>query len=223
MQDEPTVFIVDPEEATRVALHELASTMNLDCRGFSSGRDFLGEYSPTWAGCAVLEVKIPDVTGFEIQEHLTTLKPGLPVVFLTSHATVSIAVRAMRAGAVHFLEKPFRETEMWDTIQEAIHVDRNRRHTWLRRRQLDERLERLSSKEQRMLRLIAAGKSKHAMATELKICVRTAEVYRVKLMRKLQVGSLAELVHFALTAYDGHALTGDGAVCELASTVSNPR
>ena len=206
MKCEPTVFVVDADESTREAVCNLASTMNLPCQVFASGHEFLDAYDPSQPGCLVLEVKIPGVNGFQIQERLADQGAVLPLVFLTAQATVSIAVRAMRAGAVHFLEKPFRDHELWDTIQEAIQVDKEQRSAWIQQQELKERTAQLTSDEQMVFEMIAEGRSKKYMANKMGVCVRTVEIRQTQLMRKLRAKSALDLLRFALVANDGHSL-----------------
>lgn len=153
----------------------------------------------------MLEVRIPDVNGLEIQERLAAQGAVIPVVFLTTQTTVSIAVRAMRVGAVHFMEKPFREHELWDTVQEAILLDARRRRAAERCETLEGQLAQLTPKEQQVLEMIAEGKSKQVIASKAGISVRTVELRRSRLMKKLGLSNLIELVVFALSACNGHA------------------
>ena len=213
MNSEPTVFVVDADGAIRDAVRTLVHTMNLQCEGYASGREFLEEYGPDRAGCLVLEIRIPDINGVQIQERLAAEEASLPIIFLTNQATVSIAVRAMRCGAVHVIEKPFREHELWDAIQEAIELDRSQRESARHRQALQERMEQLSEKERELLKLVAEGKAKEAMAEELGVCVRTVELRRTQLMRKLEFTAPIELIHFALAASDGHAHQDRDAYC----------
>jgi two-component system response regulator FixJ len=166
MMNEPTVFLVDADKSTRKAVCDLASTMNLRCEAFALGQEFLDSYTPSQSGCLVLEVRIPDVNGLDIQDHLRAQGAVIPVVFLTGRATVSIAVRAMRTGAMHFLEKPFRDHELWDAIHEAIVLDEKRRRALKERQERERELAAITLKERHVLKMIAEGKSKAAMASE---------------------------------------------------------
>jgi len=205
MNNEPTVFLVDADGPTRDAVRDLAHTMNLPCEVYTSGQAFLDAYVPLRPGCVVLEVRIPDVNGLEIQQRLAAQGALIPVVFLSARAPVSIAVRAMRGGAVHFLEKPFREHELWDTIREAILLDAKRRRAAAEREALGEQLADLAPEERQVLEMIAEGKSKQTIASEAGVSVRTIELRRSRLMNKLGLGSLVELVVFGLTACNGHS------------------
>lgn len=198
--DQATVFVVDGDIATRDAVLGLARTMNLQGEAYSSGQAFLRTDLQARPGCVILDVRVPDTNGLAVQQELAASDVTLPVIFLTSHATVSIAVRAMRAGAVNFLEKPLREHELWDAIQDALVMDKQRRRLRRQRHQYRERLSRLDSKEVRILTMIAEGRSKRAIAAEMEVCVRTVELRRTQIMKKLNFESIVELVHFALTA-----------------------
>jgi FixJ family two-component response regulator len=205
MECEPTVFVVDPDEATRRFVEQVVANMNLPCEAFTTGRDFLEAEVLDRPGCLVLEVRIPGVNGLQIQQHAKRQRSLLPVVFLASDATISIAVRAMRDGAVNFLEKPVREHELWDTVQEAVKLSARRQAIGMRHQHCKDRLARLTDKELQVLTLIAEGRSRKYIASALNVCVRTVELRSTSLMRKLEIDSMAELVHFAVLAMDGDA------------------
>lgn len=204
MQCEATVFVVDPDQPTQQAIRDCVQTMNLQCEVYASGQEFLDGYGDSRPGCVLMEVRIPDMNGLEVQESLAAQGATIPIIFLAERATVSIAVRTMRAGALNFLEKPFRETELWDAIEEALRVERDRRCALAEREELESQLADLTPKEHRLLQLIAQGKSKQAIASKVSVCVRTVELYQRQLMRKIGVDSLLELVRFAVIACDGH-------------------
>jgi FixJ family two-component response regulator len=202
-ENERTVFVVDPDDRTRASLRALLGTMSLASEPYASGQDFLDAYSPERPGCVVLEVKIPDVNGLDIQEVLMMQDPKPAIVFLTSHGTVSIAVRAMRAGAIHFMEKPVPEAGIWDAIRESLQIDAVRRQAWRRRLQTIDSLRRLTPKERRVLAMIGEGKSKQGIASEMRTGVRTVELRQASLRKKLGVSTHAQLLHFAICANDG--------------------
>ena len=127
MSRQPTVFLVNPDELTRDAVKKLTNLMDLQCEAFMSGQDFLAALDPTRHGCVVMELKVPGINGLQIQQRLRELGSTLPLIFISSRPSVSIAVHAMRSGALHFLEKPVRENELWNIIQEALHIDEQRR------------------------------------------------------------------------------------------------
>lgn len=198
---EPTVFVVDPDAATRNSIRELAGTMSLLCEAYGSGQEFVEALRESDAGCVILEIKIPGIGGIQIQRILKERGNDIPVIFLTAHPELSIAVEAMRSGAVHFLEKPFRSNEVWNAIQEAVELDQERRRDRVWQRLLCKRLTSLTSKEREVLSLIAQGQSNRQIAARMRVCVRTVEVHRAALARKLDVSSLWELLNIAI-AFD---------------------
>jgi len=174
--------------------------MDTRCEIYSDGRAFLDVFDKNRTGCLILEIQIPGVNGLQIQQKLNEAHATLPLIFLTTTASVSIAIHAMRLGAIHFLEKPFHSIDLWKTIQEAIEIDRQRRQTKLLHEGIRTRLEMLSEKEIAVMELIADCKTKGVIAKELGISVRTVEHHRTQLMRKLKANSIAGLLRFALTA-----------------------
>jgi FixJ family two-component response regulator len=204
MSTQPTVFVVDPDGPTRDAVRNLVSTMELQCEAYDSGQEFLDQFDPSRPGCVVLEVRVPGIDGLQIQKTLIERGAALPVVFLSGRASVSIAVHAMRAGALHFFEKPFRDYDLWTAVQEAVQLDHQRRLAKLRQEELDERLGVLTEKEYAVLEMICEGRTKKAMAMEMGVSVRTIEHHRTQLARKLQVHSLAGLLHFAMSLKNGN-------------------
>jgi FixJ family two-component response regulator len=196
----PTVFVVDDDALARSAVGGLARTMNLPCEQYTGGREFLDALDPGRAGCAVLEMHLPDTSGLEIQKELVSRGAALPVIFATRHATVALAVRAMRNGATHVLQKPFREHELWDAVGEAIEVDRQRRDWLTRKRRLQQCTQELTSDERQLMNLLAEGRSSRAIASQTGVCPRTVELRRSRIMRKLHVSTVPELVSLALAA-----------------------
>lgn len=166
-------------------------------RAFASAAEFLAAYEPQQPGCLVLDVAMPQMNGLELQRKLAQDKIDLPIVFITGHGNVPMAVGAMQAGAVGFLEKPFPEQALWDNIRKAIEVDAQNRRRKVRRCRAEELLAQLTKGERDVLDLILQGKTNKEIATALKLSVRTVEDRRAKLMRKTQVGSVAELIQVA--------------------------
>ena len=202
MNDEsPTVFIIDPDESTRGAVGATASTMNLRHRGFASGYEFFGALTRSEPGCLVLEVKVADMSGLQIQRRLARLGATLPLIFLTSENDVSLAVELLRGGAVHYLQKPMRPLELMNALQEALALDRARRKSQQRRQRLMERLALLTLKQREVLRMIAEGKTTRTMAAALGVSPRTIELRRSSLIKKLGLKTPASLLRFALVAY----------------------
>jgi len=198
MSRSPTVFVVDPDVSTLNAVRELVGMMGLDCETYTSGRKFIEAYTDSVAGCVILELKIPGMGGIQIQRLLKARNSDIPVIFLTAHPDVSIAVEAIRNGAVHFLQKPLRSNELWDAIQEAVEKDHKKRRERIRRESLEERLACLTARELEVLALIGQGKSSRQIASEMNIGVRAVEAHHVRLARKLNVSSLRGLLEIAM-------------------------
>jgi two-component system, LuxR family, response regulator FixJ len=204
MSIRPTIFVVDPDGLTRDAVRNLANTMDFQCDLYETGQDFLEEFDLERPGCVILELRVPGVNGLQIQQTLTELGATQPIVFLSARTSVSIAVHAMRAGALQFFEKPFREHDLWTAIEEAIELDHRRRETRRQQLDLEERRAALTAKEQRVLEMLATGTSKKVMAAELEVSVRTIEHYQTQLMRKLGTNSIAGLLHMAMSLRTGN-------------------
>ena len=222
MQCEATVFVVDPDQSAQQAIRDCVHTMNLKCEVYALGQEFLDAYVNGRPGCLLTEVRIPDMNGLEVQEALTARGATIPVIFVAERAPVSIAVRTMRIGALNFLEKPFRETELWDAIQEALRVDRDRRSALATREEMESQLAGLTPEERRLLELVAQGKAKRTIASELGRCARTVENYQKQLMSKVGVDSVLELVRFAVLACDSgpYVCLGLSQACHCDSLVS---
>ncbi len=197
------MFVLDACASAREAIRSLLQAMNVGCEAFASAKEFLGAEVFHRSGCLVTEVRLPDVNGLQIQQRLDEQGSMLPVVFLTADGSVSIAVHAMRAGAVHFLEKPIRELEVWEAIQEALQIDRCHRAESQERRQYEEGLARLSDRERELLEMIARGEASREIADRLGVCTRTVEFRRRGMMEKLGTGSQAALIRYAVLATRG--------------------
>lgn len=206
VQAEPTVFVVDEDAATCNAIRALSAMMNLRCEVFESGQAFLEHFDRSQCGCLVTELKVRGVVGgLQLQQRLLADGVTLPVIFLSAHGTLPIAVRAMRSGAYHFIEKPIHEQELWDAIQGAVAMDQENRETARQETALRERLAELTLKEEQVLRMIADGKGNRVIARELDVSMRTVEIRRNVLMKKLGLKSSEELLRFALVACNGHS------------------
>jgi FixJ family two-component response regulator len=192
------VFIVDPSPSTGDIISEILEGSNLRCEAFRSGREFLAAYHDSQPGCLVLELRIPDMSGLQLQHRLLAGGSGLPLVFFTDDTNVSTAVELMRGGAVHVIEKPARPIELLSAIQEAIDLDQHRRNIRTRQARLRSLTESLTSKEREVLELISRGKSSKAIAAELELSVRAIELRRNSLMKKLDAASAAELMRFSV-------------------------
>jgi two-component system, LuxR family, response regulator FixJ len=198
VKDEATVFLIDDDPAALRALATLAKVVFPRIATFSSAAEFLAAYRNE-PGCLILDVAMPGMSGLELHRKLLQDKITLPVVFITGHGNVAMAVEAMRLGAVNFLEKPVQEQELWDSIRRAIELDVQNRRRRARRQNADERLSRLTLGEREVLSLILEGKMNKEIATKLNLSTRTIEDRRAKLMKKMGANSLAELVQLVMT------------------------
>jgi len=199
MNDEVTVFLVDDDHAVLRSLTALVKVVFPRVEAYASAAEFLEAYRPGTPGCLVLDVAMPGMNGLELQRKLLDEKIELPVVFITGHGNVQMAVGAMQSGAVNFLEKPFHEQELWDSIRGALDLDEKRRRRRDRRTDVEERFTRLSQGERQVLDLIMDGKYNKEIAAELDLSVRTIEDRRSRLMQKMEANSVAELVQLAMT------------------------
>ncbi len=196
---EPTIFLVDDDPAVIRSLTALVEVVFPTVKSYASAVEFLSAYPPHCPGCLVLDVAMPGMNGLELQRKLIQDKIDLPIVFITGHGNVQMAVSAMQAGAVNFLEKPFHEQELWDSIRKALEADAQNRRRRTRRYRVEERLAQLSEGERAVLNLILEGKLNKEIAAELGLSNRTVEDRRARLMKKMGARSVAELVQLALT------------------------
>jgi FixJ family two-component response regulator len=194
MTTEPTIFVVDDDEAVRRALTSAGKLLGYPVLGFASALEFLAAYNRMQPGCLVLDIKMPGMTGMELQRKLADDGVAIPIVMISGHADVRIAVEAMTLGAVTLLEKPFRLDELLAHLRRAIEKDRVQREAESRNADVAARLASLTPKEHEVLEMIAAGKTNRAMAEELQLSVRAVEDRRSRLMRKVGAQSVPELV-----------------------------
>jgi two-component system, LuxR family, response regulator FixJ len=198
--DTATVFVVDPDPKTGPAIQEVLNGSSVSCEVFRSGRDFFAAFSTTEPGCVVLEQRMPDMSGLQVQRRLSASGCSIPLVFLTTCADVSTAVELMRGGAVHVLEKPSRPIELLTAIQEGLALDRERRQIKQQQTTRNDLIAALTRKEREIFELIGRGRSVKAMASELDLSARAVEMRRHNLMKKLGVGSSLDLMRFAVSA-----------------------
>jgi RNA polymerase sigma factor (sigma-70 family) len=195
---ESTVFIVDDDEALRDSLTWLLESVRLPSRTFASAQEFLRQFDRTCPGCLVLDVRMPGMSGLELLDRLTAEGVGIPVILLTAHADVPMAVRALKGGAADFLTKPFSSQELLDRIQDALERDRSRREQESRIAFLAERFALLTPREREVMALVVEGNSNKEIAAALGVSSKTVEAHRTKVMDKTQAGSVAGLVRMAL-------------------------
>lgn len=194
MTNRPTLFLVDDDPAISRALASAGQLLGLPVLSFSSAEQFLRCYDRSQPGCLILDIKMPGMSGLELQQKLITEGIHLPVIMISGHADVRIAVEAMSRGAMTLLEKPFRLDELLAHIRRAIELDAERRASQAQRDQAEALWTQLTPKEREVLELIRAGKINKQIATDLHISLRAVEDRRARLMKRLQVRSLAELL-----------------------------
>jgi FixJ family two-component response regulator len=193
----PVVFIVDDDEELRLALDNLFRSVGLASRMFGSVAEFLKDVPADAPGCLVLDIRLPGVSGLEFQAQLGRPGASLPIVFMTGHGDIPMSVRAMKAGAVDFLTKPFRDQDILDAVSAAIEMDRRRRETDGAEREVRERYESLSPREREVMALVTRGLMNKQVAGELGLSEITVKLYRGQAMRKMNAASLADLVRMA--------------------------
>jgi FixJ family two-component response regulator len=197
--ERPVVFVVDDDLAMREALQDLLASVGMDVRVFASTQEFMQAQRPDAPGCLVLDVRLPGASGLSFQEELPRAGVDLPVIFITGHGDIPMTVRAMKAGAVEFLSKPFRDQELLDAIDAAIERHRAQRLETAIVAQLRQRFAALTQRERDVMALVSAGRVNKQIAAELGISEATVKVHRGQIMRKMQTTSLAQLVRIADT------------------------
>jgi len=194
MSAQPTAYVVDDEESIRSLWEWLLASNGIAVRTFASAAAFLQAYRSGDAGCLVLDVRLPGMSGPELQDYLRREGIGIPIVFMSAHGDVRTAVNAMKGGAVDFVQKPFDYREALAIVRRAFERDVQERERTARRAQLAERLAALTERERGVLQRIVEGKANKVIAAELDISVKTVEAHRARVMEKMAVDSVAELV-----------------------------
>jgi FixJ family two-component response regulator len=197
VEERAVVFVIDDDPSMRGALEDLISTVGLEVRAFATPQEFLRSKPPDAPGCLVLDVRLPGMSGLTFQTELAKEGVRLPVIFITGHGDIPMSVRAMKAGAVEFLTKPFHDQDLLDAVHAAIERDRKTRHDAVRIAELRERFETLSERERQIMALVVIGRANKQIAGELGLSEMTVKVHRGQVMRKMQAGSLPELVRMA--------------------------
>ncbi len=196
--DEATVFIVDDDAAFCDVLGRKLAAVGHRVAVYADAKGFLADYDGRHAGCLVLELSLPGMDGFELQDELRRRALAVPVIFLTGHGNVALAVSAIKRGALDFFEKPADSAQLGAAIDKALKLDAGRRREHARRKTLAARLDKLTSREREIMRFVVAGKMNKTMADEMCISIKTVEAHRAKVMQKMGVDSVAELVQLAL-------------------------
>ena len=203
----PAVFIVDDDESIRRSLRFLLRSAELESYAFESAPDFLAAYDPAQPGCLVLDVRMPGMSGLDLQQELNLRGAIIPVIFITGHGDIPMAVEAMQHGAHDFLQKPFRDEDLIERVRRALDEDAKARAALEEHSSIRERLESLTPRERQVLALMTQGKPNKIMAHDLDISQRTVEIYRARVMEKSGASSLAELVRMVMDVEPGLAPT----------------
>jgi len=198
--EEPTVFVVDDDPGVGDSIRILLRSVGLPSEAFRSGNEFLEAYDPERPGCLVLDVRMPGMSGIDLQARLQEMESTLPIIFVTAHGDVPMAVHAVKAGAVDFIQKPFRDQELLDKIQEALDADARIRAQRTDLVEIRGRLGSLTPRETEVLDLVVAGKPNKNIARALGISQRTVEIHRARVMEKMQVRSVSMLVQLVMKA-----------------------
>ena len=199
-EPQPIVFVVDDDRAMRDSLRWLLESVGLSVRTYATAAEFLGDHNPAQPGCLVLDVRMPGMSGLDVQTELAQRGAELPTIVVTGHAEVAMAVRAVKAGAIDFIEKPFSDQLLLDRVRQALEIDRQSREVRTRREEARRRLASLSAREREVLGLVVAGKANKEIAAALGLSPKTVEVHRAHVMSKMAADSLAELIRAAILA-----------------------
>lgn len=197
---EPTVFVVDDDAGVLDALRILLRSVGLRAETYPSADDFLESFDQEAPGCLVLDVRMPGMSGMELQEKLAEIGSSTPIIFVTAHGDVPMAVEAVKRGAIDFIQKPFRDQELLDKIQHAIELDANSRAERESKEEIAARIATLTPREREVMDLVVAGKLNKLIARELGISQRTVEIHRARVMQKMQVSSVSQLVQLVIRA-----------------------
>lgn len=199
---QPTVFVVDDDEALRDSIHWLLESVNLGTRMFSCASDFVASCDPAEEGCLLLDIRMPGMSGMELLEALKYSGISLPAIIITGHGDVPMAVRALKHGAFDFIQKPFNAQELLDRVNAALELDKKNRQ---RSSEIERRrayFSTLTERETEVVELLVAGHSSKVIAQKLKISPKTVDIHRANIMRKLNVGSVVEIAQLRLDLQD---------------------
>ncbi len=194
---DPVINVVDDDEALRDSLRWLLESAGYNVATYVTAESFLDAYDPEQAGCLVLDIRMPGMSGLELQDELKQRGHSIPIIFITGHGDVPTAVRAMKKGAIEFIEKPFNDQAFLALIDNVLAYDAQERTQAAKHLSLATRFAKLTAREREVMACIVAGKRNKEMADELCVSIKTIEAHRAKVMQKTGAGSLAELVQFA--------------------------
>lgn len=191
---EQVVFVIDDDPSMRTAIKELIEAVGMSCQTFGSGQELLATDLPDIPRSLVLDVRLPGLSGLHLQRELVERGINMPIIFITGHGDIPMTVQAMKAGAVEFLTKPFRDQDLLDAIEQGIERDRSARKQQAETRELQGRVETLTPRERAVMQLVVIGRLNKQIAVELDISEKTVNVHRSQVMQKMRADSLAELV-----------------------------
>jgi two-component system response regulator FixJ len=194
-----TIYVVDDDDGMRRALDTLLGTVGYKTALFALPSEFLARFKADTPGCLILDIRMPEMSGLEVQQQLNRAGAMLPVIFITGHGDVPMAVQAMKEGAFQFIQKPFRDQELLDHINHALQFDRDNRKDFALRAEVQRRVETLTPREKQVMDLVVEGEANKVMAIDLGLSERTVEIHRAKVMEKMGARSVAHLVKMHMT------------------------
>ena len=200
MNKEPIVFIIDDDDEVREAIAFLMESVGLQAETYSSAELFTDDFNPTRSGCIILDIRMKGMSGLMLQEHLSKQEIYPPIIFITGHGDVPMAVKAIKAGAIDFIQKPFNDQVLLESVYHAIEEDEKRRGKALQHAEINDKLKRLTPREREVLDLVVKGHRNKIIADELSISQSTVEVHRSRAMEKMEAKSLSDLMRMMLTS-----------------------
>ena len=198
----PVVYIVDDDSGMRTSLAWLLESVGIKSQGFASASEFFRTFDVNVPGCLVLDVRMPEASGFDVQEELNRRGANLPIIFVSGHGDIPMSVRALQQGAIDFVEKPYNSQQMLERVQRAMKLASQRHAKGMRERELRERVSSLTTREKEVLRGLIEGKASKRIAADLSISVKTVDVHRASIKEKLGAVSIATLVRDVLEVWD---------------------
>ncbi|MCP3668444.1 MAG: response regulator transcription factor [Gammaproteobacteria bacterium] len=199
MTDDVTIFVVDDDQEVRDALQLLMESVGLQVETCDSAQGYLDSFDPQRAGCLLLDIRMPGMSGLELQARLVAEQLHPPIIIITGHGDVPMAVRAVQAGAEDFIEKPFNDQALLDSVHRALERDAKQRGVAIKQAEIQERLDRLTPREQEVMHLVVAGKRNKIIAADLNVSQSTIEAHRAKVMEKMEASSLSDLMRMLLS------------------------
>ncbi|OQX32029.1 MAG: DNA-binding response regulator [Candidatus Sedimenticola endophacoides] len=200
MNNQPTVFVVDDDQAMRNSLKWLIESVGMRVETYGSADEFVSNYYPGRAGCLLLDVRMPGMSGLELQEQFNHRQIRIPIIIITGHGDVPMAVRSMKAGAVDFIEKPFNDELLLESIRNALAQDTEHRSYQAEQAEITARLGQLTPREHEVMEMVTDGKANKEIAQALGVSAKTVEAHRARVMEKMEADSLADLVKMVMAA-----------------------